>query len=195
MTTNRFLFYFLFSPCLSLFLLFFSPFFPLPVFILHIRHDSSLCCTLINQVWRGLFLTPPPHKQISHSYWPVSLSDPVCFCGIDLEVKPRENRCCVKDGKKWTPFFLLFWFKCSTLVTEARSNQVQRKNVEVLPELSDFYMGVYIYVCVCVYTHTEKNYKHFCFCPHFSWAELKDLRLFLCTQKAYFSHILFTNLC
>ncbi len=25
------------------------------------------------------------------------------------------------------------------------------------------------------------------FCPHFSWAELKDLRLFLCTQKAYFS--------
>ncbi len=31
------------------------------------------------------------------------------------------------------------------------------------------------------------------FCPHFSWAELKDLRLFLCTQKAYFSQILFTN--
>ncbi len=29
---------------------------------------------------------------------------------------------------------------------------------------------------------------------HFSWAELKDLRLFLCTQKAYFSQILFTNL-
>ncbi len=35
---------------------------------------------------------------------------------------------------------------------------------------------------------------HFCFCPHFSWAELKDLRLFLCTQNAYFSQILFTNL-
>ncbi len=31
------------------------------------------------------------------------------------------------------------------------------------------------------------------FCPHFSWAELKDLGLFLCTQKAYFSLILFTN--
>ncbi len=31
--------------------------------------------------------------------------------------------------------------------------------------------------------------------PHFSWAELKDLRLFLCTQMAYFSQILFTNLC
>ncbi len=29
--------------------------------------------------------------------------------------------------------------------------------------------------------------QHFCSCPHFSWAELKDLRLFLCTQKAYFS--------
>ncbi len=36
--------------------------------------------------------------------------------------------------------------------------------------------------------------QHFCFCPHFSWAELKDLRLFLCTQKAYFSQILLTNL-
>ncbi len=36
--------------------------------------------------------------------------------------------------------------------------------------------------------------QHFCFCPHFSWAELKDLRLFLCRQKAYFSQILFTNL-
>ncbi len=24
--------------------------------------------------------------------------------------------------------------------------------------------------------------QHFWFCPHFSWAELKDLRLFLCTQ-------------
>ncbi len=30
--------------------------------------------------------------------------------------------------------------------------------------------------------------------PHFSWAELKDLRLFLCTQKVYFSQIMFTNL-
>ncbi len=26
--------------------------------------------------------------------------------------------------------------------------------------------------------YIEQNYKHFCFCPHFSWAELKDLRLF-----------------
>ncbi len=41
---------------------------------------------------------------------------------------------------------------------------------------------------------TDQNYKHFCFCPHFSWAELKDLRLFLCTQKAHFSQILLTNL-
>ncbi len=32
------------------------------------------------------------------------------------------------------------------------------------------------------------------FCHHFSWAELKDLRLFLCTKQAYFSQILFTNL-
>ncbi len=32
------------------------------------------------------------------------------------------------------------------------------------------------------------------FLPHFSWAELKDRRRFLWTQKAYFSQILFTNL-
>ncbi len=32
------------------------------------------------------------------------------------------------------------------------------------------------------------------FCPHFPWAELRILRLFLCTQKAYFSQILFINL-
>ncbi len=32
------------------------------------------------------------------------------------------------------------------------------------------------------------------FCPHFLWAELKDLRLFLCTQNTYFSQILFTNM-
>ncbi len=45
-------------------------------------------------------------------------------------------------------------------------------------------------------TYTEQNYKcnTFVFPPIFSWAELKDLRLFLCTQKAYFSQILFTNL-
>ncbi len=32
--------------------------------------------------------------------------------------------------------------------------------------------------------------QHFSFCPHFSWAELKDLKLFLCTQKAYFVTLL-----
>ncbi len=43
--------------------------------------------------------------------------------------------------------------------------------------------------------YTEQNYKRNTFFGlHFSWAELKDLRLFLCTQKAYFSQILFTNL-
>ncbi len=36
--------------------------------------------------------------------------------------------------------------------------------------------------------------QHFCFCPYLSWAGLQDLRLFLKTQKAYFSQILFTNL-
>ncbi len=44
--------------------------------------------------------------------------------------------------------------------------------------------------------YTEQNHERntFYFCPHFSRAELKDLTLFLCTQKAYFSEILFTNL-
>ncbi len=43
--------------------------------------------------------------------------------------------------------------------------------------------------------HWTKLYmQHFCFCPHFSQAELKYLRVILCTQKAYFSQILFTNL-
>ncbi len=32
------------------------------------------------------------------------------------------------------------------------------------------------------------------FLPPFSWAELKDLRILLYTQNAYFSQILFTNL-
>ncbi len=53
------------------------------------------------------------------------------------------------------------------------------------------YVCVYVcmYVCVYIYIYTDQNYKHFCFCPHFSWAELKDPILFLCTQKAYFSQI------
>lgn len=70
------------SPLLSL-----SPL-PLPVFILHIRPDRGLitlplCCTLINQVWRGLFLAPP---LINISLIPIGqwVSDPVCFCGINL---------------------------------------------------------------------------------------------------------------
>ncbi len=40
-----------------------------------------------------------------------------------------------------------------------------------------------------IYTHTLNKIS-----PHFSWAELQDLRLFLCTQNTYFSQILFTNL-
>ncbi len=40
-------------------------------------------------------------------------------------------------------------------------------------------MHVCTCVCVCVCIYTEQNYKqHFSFCPHFSWTELKDLRLF-----------------
>ncbi len=62
------------------------------------------------------------------------------------------------------------------------------------------YIHIHIYThtvyTACIYIHTEQNYKcnTFVFAPHFSWAELKDLRLFLYTQKAYLSRILFINL-
>ncbi len=40
---------------------------------------------------------------------------------------------------------------------------------------------LYIYTHTHTYIHTqhntELNYKHSCFCPHFSWAELKDLKV------------------
>ncbi len=50
-------------------------------------------------------------------------------------------------------------------------------------------------ICVCTTTHTYKYTLNkiinatLLFCPYFSWTELKDLRLFLCTQKAYYSNI------
>ncbi len=47
---------------------------------------------------------------------------------------------------------------------------------------------------IYIYTLNKIINATLLFLPHFSWAELKDLRLFLCTQKAYFSQILFTNL-
>ncbi len=53
---------------------------------------------------------------------------------------------------------------------------------------------IYIYMCicmyVCMYVYTVKMINAFVFAPIF----LKDRRLFICTQKAYFSQILFTNL-
>lgn len=43
--------------------------------------------------------------------------------------------------------------------------------------------------------YTEQQYKrNTTFCSQFSWAELKVLRLFLCTQQGYFFQILFTSL-
>ncbi len=53
---------------------------------------------------------------------------------------------------------------------------------------------IYIYIYIHIYTDQNDKCNTFVFFPHFSWAELKDVRLFLCTQKAYFSQILFTNL-
>ncbi len=50
------------------------------------------------------------------------------------------------------------------------------------------------WLMVTMYYTQNKIMQHFCFCPRFSRAELKVLRLFLCTQKAYFSQMLFTNL-
>ncbi len=51
-----------------------------------------------------------------------------------------------------------------------------------------------IYIYIYIYTDQNDKCNTFVFFPHFSWAELKDVRLFLSTQKAYFSQILFTNL-
>ncbi len=51
-----------------------------------------------------------------------------------------------------------------------------------------------IFLTMTVYTLTKIINAILLFLPPISWAELKDLRLFLCTQKAYFSQILFTNL-
>ncbi len=59
---------------------------------------------------------------------------------------------------------------------------------------SQTYWNVIFYIIVYIYIYTELIYKrNTIFFPHFSWAELKDLRLFLYTEKAYFSQILFTN--
>ncbi len=63
----------------------------------------------------------------------------------------------------------------------------------VQPSTSKLYLikwPVSVCVCIYIYIYTEQNYK----CNTFVWAELKDLRLFLRTQKAYFSQILFKNL-
>lgn len=85
-------FSFIFSLSLSLSFSFSLSSLPLPVFILHIRHDPSPLLHNDQPSLKRTVSNPSPHKQISHSYWPVSLSDPVCdFCGIDLEAKPRED--------------------------------------------------------------------------------------------------------
>ncbi len=56
------------------------------------------------------------------------------------------------------------------------------------------HQGWFVQIKMNVTLNKIINTTHPHFCPHFSWAELKDLWLFLCTQKAYFSQILFTNL-
>ncbi len=62
---------------------------------------------------------------------------------------------------------------------------------------------IYTYICVCNEgvshsepLYTEQNYKSntLVFAPIFHEMNSKDLRLFICIQKAYFSQILFTNL-
>ncbi len=101
------------------------------------------------------------------------------------------------EGSIWSLMFCEG--KCAALV---KYSHWRTKNLPKNTFLGQFEISELIHECVYVniyihiiYIYTENNYKHnTCFCPHFSWAELKDLRLFLCTQKAYFSQILFTNL-
>ncbi len=54
---------------------------------------------------------------------------------------------------------------------------------------NDLQVNIYIYIYIYIL-----NKIIIVFGPHLSWAEPKDLRLFLYTQKAYFSQILFKNL-
>ncbi len=108
--------------------------------------------------------------------------------------------------------FFLYWNK----IIQFRSFL----DIAIFPEEINVYLFVfniiYIYLIlfnislfiqmVIVYSHlcntsasmdrySDQNYKRIPFVfAHFSWAELKDLSLFQCTQKAYFSQILFTNL-
>ncbi len=116
--------------------------------------------------------------------------------------------------KFWTVRFLMF-LKKSLLLTQLafiwsfeysknihlwwiKSSEEQHlSEIEIfqIMLLTHTHTHTHTYIYIYIYTYRLYNYKcHTCFCPHFSWAELKDLRLFLCTQKAYFSQILFTNL-
>ncbi len=92
------------------------------------------------------------------------------------------------------------------MLSHERYNKIFTKMWGVYSLLWDtVYIYIYIYICmywilllllqlwVYIYILNKIINATLLFC-HFSWAELKDLRLFLCTQKAYFFQILFTNL-
>lgn len=89
-------------------------------------------------------------------------------------------------------------------VTEIRQDEISAQKrlscplsccTERIHHMQIYCMYVHVHARAYPYLHWAK-YKcnSFAFAPIFSWAELKDLSLFPCTQKAQFFRILFTNL-
>ncbi len=88
---------------------FFSPFFPSLSLFSTFAMTLPLCCTLINQVWRGLFLTPP---LINKSLIPIGqwVSQILCFF-VELILKPSPERTDVASERgKVTPSYFYIFF-------------------------------------------------------------------------------------
>lgn len=91
-----------------------------------------------------------------------------------------QFRPCPRGEQRWWPIRLLVrrikgWLQLIRIEQRSRSDQ---HVVVCKPEL------------LCNPSMLNKN-----LCSHFSWAELKDPKLFLHTQKTHFSQILSTDLC
>ncbi len=88
--------------------------------------------------------------------------------------------------KCWKVFKRTILHNCST-ETGSRKRRKARKHLKWVFIMAAAGMQYKFKMCIINrYIYTDQNYKrNTCFCPHFSWAELKDLRLFICTQKAY----------
>ncbi len=91
-------------------------------------------------------------------------------------------------------YFSQFLTKNSIKHLQNHLKMQNTRGIECFYDALWYCIYIYIYIHTHIHKHTLNKIINTCFCLHFSWAELKDLRLFLCTQKAYFSQMLFTNL-